>query len=168
MDGFGVESFIGLIKEDHERAFIPCTPKGIVKLLEHFQVPIKSQNITIIGRSLIVGKPLFLLLQSLGATVTLCHSKTRDLKEHTLNSDIIISAVGNERFLTQDYFKTNQSQVLIDVGMNKDKNGKLCGDMDIDNLKEQVKAITPVPGGVGQMTVFSLIENLILASKRQK
>jgi methylenetetrahydrofolate dehydrogenase (NADP+)/methenyltetrahydrofolate cyclohydrolase len=143
-------------------------PKGILKLLKHYEIPIKSQNITIIGRSLIVGKPLLLLLQAEGATVTLCHSKTRDLKEHTINADIIISAVGKERFLTAEYFKTDQSQVLIDVGINKDSNGKLCGDMDFENIKEQVKAITPVPGGVGPMTVLSLMENLILATSRQE
>lgn len=168
VDGFGIESFMGLIKDDHKRAFIPCTPKGILRLLKHFEIPIKSQNITIIGRSLIVGKPLFLLLQAEGATVTLCHSKTKDLKEHTKSADIIISAVGKERFLTKEYFKRDQSQVLIDVGINKDSNGKLCGDMDFDNIQDQVKAITPVPGGVGPMTVFSLMENLILATQRQE
>lgn len=168
VDGFGIESFMGLIKDDHKRAFIPCTPKGILKLLKHFEIPIKSQNITIIGRSLIVGKPLFLLLQAEGATVTLCHSKTKDLKEHTKSADIIISAVGKKRFLTEEYFKNDQSQVLIDVGINKDSNGKLCGDMDFNNIQNQVKAITPVPGGVGPMTVFSLMENLILATQRQE
>jgi methylenetetrahydrofolate dehydrogenase (NADP+)/methenyltetrahydrofolate cyclohydrolase len=168
VDGFGIESFMGLIKDDYKRAFIPCTPKGILKLLKHFEIPIKSQNITIIGRSLIVGKPLFLLLQAEGATVTLCHSKTKDLKEHTKSADIIISAVGKKRFLTEEYFKNDQSQVLIDVGINKDSNGKLCGDMDLNNIQNQVKAITPVPGGVGPMTVFSLMENLILATQRQE
>jgi methylenetetrahydrofolate dehydrogenase (NADP+)/methenyltetrahydrofolate cyclohydrolase len=168
VDGFGIESFMGLIKDDYKRAFIPCTPKGILKLLKHFEIPIKSQNITIIGRSLIVGKPLFLLLQAEGATVTLCHSKTKDLKEHTKSADIIISAVGKKRFLTEEYFKNDQSQVLIDVGINKDSNGKLCGDMDFNNIQNQVKAITPVPGGVGPMTVFSLMENLILATQRQE
>lgn len=168
VDGFGIESFMGLIKDDHTRAFIPCTPKGIIRLLKHFEIPIKYQNITIIGRSLIVGKPLFLLLQAEGATVTLCHSKTKDLKQHTKSADIIISAVGKERFLTKKYFKSDQSQVLIDVGINKDSNGKLCGDMDFDNIQDQVKAITPVPGGVGPMTVFSLMENLILATQRQE
>jgi methylenetetrahydrofolate dehydrogenase (NADP+)/methenyltetrahydrofolate cyclohydrolase len=168
VDGFGVESFMGLIKDDPNRAFVPCTPKGILKLLEYYKIPLKSQNITIIGRSLIVGKPLFLLLQAAGATVTLCHSKTRDLKEHTLNADIIISAVGKKRFLTEDYFKSDQSQIIIDVGINKDENGKLCGDVDFETVQKLAKAITPVPGGVGPMTVLSLMENLILATKRQE
>ena len=129
---------------------------------------ISGANVVIIGRSLIVGKPLALLLQNEGATVTMCHSRTRDLKEHTLNADIIASAVGREEFLDKSFFKTDQTQTLIDVGINKGSDGKLCGDMNTEDLLGSVKAITPVPGGVRLMTVISLMENLILAAKRQR
>lgn len=167
VDGFGVESFIGLIKNNYERGFIPCTPKGIMTLFANNNIELKGKDITIIGRSLIVGKPMALLLQNAGATVTMCHSKTKDLKFHTKNADIIISAVGKTKFLGKDYFKEDQSQVLVDVGINRTEQGKLCGDMDYEEIKDQVAAITPVPGGVGPMTVLSLMENLVLASQRQ-
>lgn len=168
VDGFGNESFMGLIKNNHERGFIPCTPKGIMTLLKSQDIKLSGAKATVIGRSLIVGKPISLLLQNAGATVTMCHSRTLNLKEHTLNADIIISAVGKTKFLNNEYFKKDQSQVLIDVGMNRDSNNKLCGDIDFDDVKENVKAITPVPGGVGPMTVLSLMENLVIAKQRQE
>tara|TARA_B100001971_G_scaffold214585_1_gene252866 strand:+ start:75245 stop:76099 length:855 start_codon:yes stop_codon:yes gene_type:complete len=168
VDGFGVESFIGLIKNNYERGFIPCTPKGIMTLFETENIDLTGKKATVIGRSLIVGKPMALLLQNAGATVTMCHSRTRNLKEHTLSADIIISAVGKTKFLNADYFQKDQSQVLIDVGMNRDEENKLCGDIDFESVKDNVKAITPVPGGVGPMTVLSLMENLVLAKQRQE
>jgi methylenetetrahydrofolate dehydrogenase (NADP+)/methenyltetrahydrofolate cyclohydrolase len=141
---------------------IPCTPKGILKLLKEFNIEIAKKNIVIIGRSNIVGKPLSVLLENLNATVTLCHSYTKDIKFFTLNADIIISAIGKPKFFTSEFFKNDKSQIVIDVGMNKLPNQKLSGDVDFDNVKDQVKAITPVPGGIGRLTVLSLIENVIL------
>ena len=167
VDGFGVESFIGLIKNNYDRGFIPCTPKGIMTLFAQNDIELQGKDVTIIGRSLIVGKPMALLLQNAGATVTMCHSKTSDLKSHTLNADIIISAVGKTKFLGKEFFKEDNSQILIDVGINRTKDGKLCGDMNYEEIKNQVAAITPVPGGVGPMTVLSLMENLVLAKQRQ-
>lgn len=139
---------------------IPCTPKGIITILKENKIQIEGSNIVIIGRSQIVGRPLSLLLQALNATTTLCHSKTRNLKQHTLNADIIISAAGQPNLITKDSVRHDHSQIVIDVGMNK-LNGKTVGDVNFDEVKPFVKAISPVPGGVGPMTVFSLMENLL-------
>ena len=168
VDGFGIESFMGLIKNNYQRGFIPCTPKGIMSLLQASELELKGKKVTVIGRSLIVGKPMSLLLLNAGATVTMCHSKTKNLQEHTQSADIIISAVGKPKFLTKEYFKSDGSQILIDVGMNRDEDNKLCGDIDFESVKDQVAAITPVPGGVGPMTVLSLMQNLVLAKKRSE
>ncbi len=163
VDGFHPNSSNALYL-NKENAFIPCTPKGILKLLSFYNLDIEGKNIVIIGRSLIVGKPLSLLLSNKNATVTLCHSKTKNIKQHTKNADIIISAVGNSKFLTAEYLSENKP-VIIDVGINRDENDKLCGDIDFESVKDKVSAITPVPGGVGPLTVLSLMENLIQATE---
>ncbi|MCO4755226.1 MAG: bifunctional 5,10-methylenetetrahydrofolate dehydrogenase/5,10-methenyltetrahydrofolate cyclohydrolase [Bacteriovoracaceae bacterium] len=165
IDGFGVQSIVDMYK-GKDPFFMPCTPKGILELIKNNDIELSGKNVTVIGRSLIVGKPISLLLQNRGATVTMCHSQTKNLEEHTRNSDIIISAVGSPKFLKQTHFKDNKSQVLIDVGISRDQSGMLAGDIDFEKVKDQVKAITPVPGGIGPLTVISLMENLINAAEK--
>jgi methylenetetrahydrofolate dehydrogenase (NADP+)/methenyltetrahydrofolate cyclohydrolase len=143
----------------------PCTPKGIIRLLENTGVEIKGKNAVIIGRSKIVGKPLSLMLLNRDATVTICHSKTRNLEEITKQADILIVAVGKPKFVTVDMVKNGS--IVIDVGINK-VNGKLIGDVDFDKVKKKCSFITPVPGGVGPMTVAMLMENTLLCYKKQQ
>ena len=146
--------------------FIPCTCLGIIKLLEENHIKLSGANVAIIGRSVYIGKSLMHELINKDATVTMCHSKTNDLCAILKRSDIIICAVGKEKFLTRDMI--NPGAIIIDVGINFDKNGKLCGDCDFDNIVDICKYITPVPGGVGPMTVASVFLNLIKAYKFQK
>lgn len=146
--------------------FIPCTPYGIIKMLENYNIPIEGKNAVVIGRSNIVGKPLSQCLLRKHATVTICHSRTKDIKNITKNADILISAVGKLNMVTQDMVK--DGAVVIDVGMNRKENGKLAGDVDFDNVKEKTSYITPVPGGVGPMTIAMLMNNVIKATKQQK
>lgn len=162
VDGFHLDS-INQIYTGNLSGLISCTPKGIVTLLKENQIQIEGSDIVILGRSHIVGKPLSLLLQTLNATVTLCHSRTKDIKKHTQKADIIIAAIGNAHFVDRSYLSGKKNQVIVDVGMNK-KDGKLVGDVNYQDVFDEVKAITPVPGGVGPMTVFSLMENLIQAT----
>lgn len=164
VDGFGPNSILGLYK-NKKHGFIPCTPKGILALLDFYDIEVQGKNIVIIGRSQIVGKPLSLLLANKNATVTLCHSQTVNLPLHTKQADIIITATGNANYLTKDFIRNDKSQVVIDVGISKSKRGKTTGDVDFENIKEDLFAITPVPGGVGPLTVLSLIENLIVATE---
>ena len=149
-----------LIGED---TFIPCTPLGVIKLLEEYNIQIEGKNAVVIGRSNIVGKPLSQYLLNKDATVTVCHSKTKNLKEITSKADILISAVGKPQVVTRDMVKENA--VIIDVGINRTPDGKIVGDVDYDNLLDKVSYITPVPGGVGQMTRAMLINNIIKAAE---
>ena len=149
-----------LIGED---TFIPCTPLGVIKLLEEYNIQIEGKNAVVIGRSNIVGKPLSQYLLNKDATVTVCHSKTKNLKEITSKADILISAVGKPKVVTRDMVKENA--VIIDVGINRTPDGKIVGDVDYDNLLDKVSYITPVPGGVGQMTRAMLINNIIKAAE---
>lgn len=166
VDGFNQSNLVSLLKGDcGEEALIPCTPKGIVELLKFYNIEVKGKNVVIIGRSLIVGKPMSLLLTNLNATITLCHSKTDNIEKYTKEADIIVSAVGKPKFLNKEYL-SDKKPVIIDVGINHDENGKLCGDVDFDDVFEEVAAISPVPKGVGPMTINSLAENLILAAER--
>lgn len=159
VDGFHLNTINQLYLNDMS-GLIPCTPKGIVTLLKENSIEVQGKNIVIIGRSYIVGKPLFLIMNALNATVTLCHSKTQNIKEHTLQADIIICALGKAHFLTKEHINQEKNQVIIDVGINKLKD-KTVGDVNFKEVSPLVQAITPVPGGVGPMTVFSLMENLI-------
>lgn len=144
----------------------PCTPSGVIKILKYFNIPIKGKKALVIGRSQIVGKPMAALLLNENATVTIAHSGTVNLKELTLSHDIIVAAAGQPQFLTADYF--NPDAVVIDVGMHGTGSGKLCGDVNFSEVASKVKAITPVPGGVGPMTIACLLENtLVLATKRR-
>ena len=145
--------------------FIPCTPYGIVRMLEEYNIPVEGKNAVVIGRSNIVGKPLSQCLLNKNATVTVCHSRTKDIKNITKNADILISAVGKLNMVTEDMVK--DGAVVIDVGMNRKENGKLAGDVDFENVKEKTSYITPVPGGVGPMTIAMLMNNVIKATKQQ-
>lgn len=149
---------------DHVKS---CTPSGVIKILKSYQIPIKGKRALVIGRSQIVGKPMAALLLNENATVTIAHSGTENLIELTLNSDIIVVAAGRPEFLNADYFQPEA--VVIDVGIHGTGSGKLCGDVDFKSVSAKVKAITPVPGGVGPMTIACLLENtLILAEKAAK
>lgn len=147
--------------------FTPCTPKGIMDWLDYNNYELEGKNVTVIGRSKIVGKPLVNLLIDRGATVTCCNSKTKDLRQYTCKSDLVISAVGKAKFLDSSYF-TN-TELIIDVGINRDENGKLCGDIDYEEVTSNLENVyvTPVPGGVGKLTVLSLMENTIEAHKKR-
>ena len=145
--------------------FTSCTPYGIIKMLEEYNITIEGANAVIIGRSNIVGKPLMQCLLNKNATVTICHSKTKNLEEITKTADILISAVGKINFVTENMVK--EGAVVIDVGINRDANGKLAGDVDFNNVKEKASYITPVPGGVGPMTIAMLMNNVIKACKIQ-
>ncbi len=146
--------------------FLPCTPAGIIELLKRYDIKIEGKNCVVIGRSNIVGKPVAQLLLNENATVTICHSKTVDLKSICKQADIIIVAIGKANFLTKDMIK--KDVVIVDVGINKLDTGKLCGDVDFEGCKEIAKAITPVPGGVGPMTIAMLMKNCLKAVKIEK
>ena len=146
--------------------FIPCTPLGIIKMLEKYNIEIAGKNAVVIGRSNIVGKPLAQCLLNKNATVTVCHSKTKNIKEITKQADILISAVGKLNMVTEDCIK--DGAVVIDVGMNRNEEGKLVGDVDFENVSKKASYITPVPGGVGPMTIAMLMNNVIKACKTQK
>ena len=149
-----------------EDCFISCTPYGVTKMLEEYNIPIQGKNVVILGRSNIVGKPLIQCMLQKNATVTICHSKTENLKEITKNADILIAAIGKAKFVTEDMVKDNV--VIIDVGINRTQEGKLVGDVDFENVKENASYITPVPGGVGPMTIAMLMANVIKAAKQDK
>ncbi len=143
--------------------FLPCTPYGIIKLLERTNTPIQGKHAVVIGRSNIVGKPMGQLLLQRDATVTYCHSRTADLAKYTTQADIVIVAVGRAKMINETHIK--EGAVVIDVGMNRDEFGKLCGDVDFDRVKEKASAITPVPGGVGPMTITMLLKNTLLSAE---
>ncbi len=145
--------------------FLPCTPSGCMELIDSTGVEIAGKNCVVIGRSNIVGKPMAMLLLHRNGTVTICHSKTQNLKEICKNADILVAAVGRAKFVTADMVK--EGAVVIDVGMNRDENGKLCGDVDFDAVKDIAGYITPVPGGVGPMTIATLMQNTVTAAKIQ-
>ena len=167
VDGFHEHNIGELFKGDPESTGLtPCTPQGVVNLLKFYGHELTGKNVVIIGRSLIVGKPLSLLMLNENATVTVCHSRTKNLQDHTKMADIIVSAVGRPRFFTKDYLREAGDQVLVDVGINHDESGKLCGDMDYEKLTGHCLAITPVPGGVGPLTILSLAQNLLQAAEK--
>lgn len=142
-----------------EETFLPCTPAGIIEMLKRTDIDINGKECVVIGRSNIVGKPMAMLMLKKNATVTIAHSRTKDLKEVTKRADILIAAIGKAKFVTADYVK--DGAVVIDVGMDRDENGKLCGDVDFETVSEVASAITPVPGGVGPMTVTMLLVNCL-------
>ncbi|MFH1424742.1 MAG: bifunctional methylenetetrahydrofolate dehydrogenase/methenyltetrahydrofolate cyclohydrolase FolD [archaeon] len=143
---------------------IPCTPRGIMKLIKSTGVELEGKHAVVIGRSMLVGKPIAMLLQQKNCTVTMCHSRTKNLEEHTKTADILVSAVGVPQLITGEMIK--EGAVVIDVGINRLDNGKVVGDVDFKSAKEKAAFITPVPGGVGPMTVVSLLENVVEAAAR--
>lgn len=163
VDAFTSKNIGDLFKGDAK--FLPCTPAGILEILKHENINLAGKHCVIIGRSNIVGKPLALLLIQNDATVTVCHSKTKNLEEICKLADIVICAVGKEKFLKKEMVKPGA--VVIDVGINRDENGKLCGDADFENLEPICSKITPVPGGVGPMTVAMLVKNAAKAAEIQ-
>lgn len=143
----------------------PCTPKGITKILEYYDIDPSGMDAVVIGRSNIVGKPISMMLVNRNATVTMCHSRTKDLLAQTKKADLLVVAIGRPKFVTADMVK--EGAVIIDVGINRLPDGSLCGDVDYDEVEKIVSAITPVPRGVGPMTVACLLENTVLATKAQ-
>ncbi len=161
VDGFHSTNIASLYHHQPENRYLqPCTPKGIINLLKFYNIPVKGKHAVVIGRSAIVGKPMALMLLNQDATVTLCHSRTPDIPQWTRQADLIISAVGKPQFLNRDFIGKNRP-VVIDVGINRNTEGKLCGDADFESIKDLCSAITPVPGGVGPLTILSLVENLL-------
>ena len=147
-------------------SFLPCTPAGVMELIKSTGTDISGKECVVVGRSNIVGKPQAMLLLHANGTVTVCHSRTKDLKEVTSRADILVAAVGRAKMIKADYIK--EGAVVIDVGMNRDENGKLCGDVDFEDCKEKAGFITPVPGGVGPMTIAMLMQNTLTAGKEHK
>ena len=145
--------------------FLPCTPAGITEMLDYYDIPVRSKHCVVIGRSNIVGKPMAMLLLKRDGTVTICHSKTENLADITRQADILVAAVGRAKFVTADMVK--EGAVVIDVGMNRDADGKLCGDVDFEAVEKKASFITPVPGGVGPMTIATLMKNTVIAAKLQ-
>ena len=163
VDGFNPVNVGKLVL--NQDTFVSCTPYGIMKMFEEYNIDLCSKNVVILGRSNIVGKPLIHCCLNKNATVTTCHSKTQDLAKKAKEADILISAIGKANFITADMVK--EKAVVIDVGINRLDNGKITGDVDFENVKEIASYITPVPGGVGPMTIAMLMNNVIKATKRQ-
>lgn len=149
-----------------EAVFMPCTPAGVMKLIERYEIAVSGKNCVIVGRSNIVGKPLAALMLGADATVTVCHSKTKNLKDICRSADILVAAVGRAGFISEDMVKNGA--VVIDVGINRLENGKLCGDVDFDAVSRKASYITPVPGGCGPMTIAVLMENTVKACENRR
>ena len=159
VDGFHPENVAKLFLGQH--SLVPCTPKGMMVLLEEINYDLAGKEVVIVGRSNIVGKPVALLCLQKNATVTIAHSQTKDLKAVCSRADVLIAAIGKPKFFNHEYVK--DGAVVLDVGINRDENNKLCGDVDFDDVKDKVSAITPVPGGIGPMTITMLMKNTIEA-----
>lgn len=149
----------------NQDTFVSCTPFGIIKILEEYNIDLEGKHVVILGRSNIVGKPLIQCMLNKNATVTVCHSKTKNLSEYTKRADVLISAIGKAKYITAEMVK--QGATVIDVGINRTEEGKIVGDVDFSNVETKVEFITPVPGGVGPMTIAMLMNNLIKACKKQ-
>lgn len=161
VDGFHPQNVGALVVGDF--GFVSCTPAGIIELLKRSNVEMEGKNCVVVGRSNIVGKPMALLMLRENATVTICHSRTKNLKDVCKEADILIVAIGKPKFINQDYIK--EGAVVIDVGIHRDENNKLCGDVDYETVEPLCSAITPVPGGVGPMTICMLMKNCLEAMK---
>ena len=169
VDGFTEKNIFSLYNnktKPEDFYHIPCTPAGIVEMANFYNIDFAGKNVVVIGRSLIVGKPLSLLLNKLNATVTMCHSKTKNLKEITRLADIIISAMGAPHFIDEEFLSSQKNQYIFDVGI-KTFNNKTVGDVNFELVKHLVKGITPVPGGIGPMTILSLAKNLVKTAEYQ-
>jgi len=162
VDGFHPEN-MGRLLAGYD-ALMPCTPSGVMEIFKHYKIELKGKDVLIIGRSNIVGKPQAIMILKEHATVTLAHSRTIDLSAKAKAADIIIAAVGKAKMVKKDWVK--EGAVVVDVGMNRDENGKLCGDVDFEGVKEKAAFITPVPGGVGPMTITMLMKNTLKAARQ--
>ena len=163
VDGFNPVN-VGKLSLNQD-TFVSCTPYGIMKMFEEYKIDLEGKDVVIIGRSNIVGKPLIQCCLNKNATVTVCHSRTKNLKEHVKRADVVIAAIGKSKFITEDMIK--DGAVVIDVGINRGEDGKLTGDVDFENVEKKVSYITPVPGGVGPMTIAMLMNNVIKATQNQ-
>lgn len=148
----------------NQDCFVSCTPFGVMRMLEEYNIEVEGKHAVVIGRSNIVGKPMLQCLLNKNATVTVCHSKTKNLKDITKLADILVCAIGKPKFVTEDMVK--EGTVIIDVGINRGEDGKICGDVDFEHVKEKASFITPVPGGVGPMTIAMLMNNIVKAAKK--
>ena len=164
VDAFHPENVGHIMIGDY--TFLPCTPAGVMEMLKEYEIDVAGKNCVVVGRSNIVGKPMTMLLLKENATVTVCHSRTKDLASFTSKADVLVSAVGKPGLITEDMVKENA--VVIDVAINRLENGKLCGDVDFENVKEKASFITPVPGGVGPMTIAVLMKNTVTAAENRK
>ena len=162
VDGFSAEN-VGKLALNEEGT-VACTPLGVMELLKRYQISIAGKRAVVVGRSNIVGRPMALLLLNADATVTICHSRTQNLKEECARADILVAAIGKAKFITADMVK--EDAVVIDIGTNRDEKGALCGDIDFEAVKEKCSYITPVPGGVGPMTIAMLLTNTVNAAER--
>lgn len=163
VDGFNPVN-VGKLSLNQD-TFVSCTPYGIMKMFEEYKIDLEGKDVVIIGRSNIVGKPLIQCCLNKNATVTVCHSRTKNLKEHVKRADVVIAAIGKSKFITEDMVK--DGAVVIDVGINRGEDGKLTGDVDFENVEKKASYITPVPGGVGPMTIAMLMNNVIKATQNQ-
>jgi methylenetetrahydrofolate dehydrogenase (NADP+)/methenyltetrahydrofolate cyclohydrolase len=165
IDGFGAYNLGKMFLSTEFEHLPPATPSGVIEMLKYYNIEIEGKHAVVVGRSNIVGKPLAMMLLNRGATVTICHSKTENLADITRQADLLFAAVGRPKMITQEMVK--EGAVVVDVGVNRLDDGTLCGDTDFEGLKDRVSAITPVPGGVGPLTVASLIRNCVRAKERQ-
>ncbi|MBE6783492.1 MAG: bifunctional methylenetetrahydrofolate dehydrogenase/methenyltetrahydrofolate cyclohydrolase FolD [Ruminococcaceae bacterium] len=163
VDAFHPENVGHIMIGDY--TFLPCTPAGVMEILKEYEIDVAGKNCVVVGRSNIVGKPMTMLLLKENATVTVCHSRTQDLASFTKQADVLVSAVGKPNLITADMVKENA--VVIDVAINRLDSGKLCGDVDFENVKEKASFITPVPGGVGPMTIATLMKNTVTSAKKK-
>ena len=163
VDGFTAKN-LGLLLQ-HKEKIVACTPLGVMKMLEKYGIDPTGKRAVVLGRSETVGKPMAMLLLNANATVTVCHSRTQNYKEICKDADILVASVGKAKFVTADMVK--DGAVVIDIGINRDENGKLCGDVDFENVKEKASYITPVPGGVGPMTITMLMYNTYLTACKE-
>lgn len=163
IDGISTAS-LGAVFTDAVEGFAPCTAEACVKMLDHYDIPVEGKHVVVIGRSLVVGKPVAMLLLRRNASVTICHSRTQDLAEITHTADIVICATGRPRAYDVSYFKPGQT--VLDVGINFDKDGKICGDVDYESVESIVDAITPVPGGIGSVTTSITMEHVVKAAEK--
>ena len=162
VDGFNPEN-VGKLALNQD-CFVSCTPYGIIKMLEAYNIQVEGKHVVIMGRSNIVGKPLIQCFLNKNATVTVCHSKTQNIEQYTKTADILVAAIGKPKFVTEDMIKENA--IVIDVGINRTEDGKLVGDVDFENVSKKASFITPVPGGVGPMTIAMLMTNVVKAAKQ--
>lgn len=150
--------------EGRSKGFAPCTPKAVIEILKYYNVPLKGANIVIAGRSLVVGKPLAMLLLDENATVTICHSNTKDMTKITAQAEVVVAAIGKAKFMDESFFMPDS--IIIDVGINDDGNGKICGDVDYDTVFDKVKALSPAVGGVGTITSTILLSHVVEACEK--